>query len=209
MQGEERAWDCLSGLDSSDVCRRSLAILSPSGDGYVLDLFGCPVTVAPERRVISGSCADSEWLLTKMAYFSHLAILHYLIGAQAIPLSGRLIRTSDLKAGPIYYQGSHTLPLDALAARYATNAEAFLAQGIRFGGSRQPYGDAALVLVPFPRIPVTFVLWREDEEFAARADLLFDASCEQHVPADILWSIAVLAVKVMLRERKEAYDHAR
>ncbi len=49
-----------------------------------------------------------------------------------------------------------------------------------------------------PKIPVTLILWLQDEEFPARADLLFDSSCELHVPIDIIWSIAMMSTLVML-----------
>jgi hypothetical protein len=91
------------------------------------------------------------------------------------------------------------LPLDALAVKYAMDTDGFLTQGLRFGGGRQTYGDAAVTLFPFPRLPLTVVLWREDDEFAARAELLFDATCERHVPPDILWSTAMLSVLLMTK----------
>lgn len=198
MQTEERAWGLLAELDPRDVCSRALSVFDPSATAYVVGVFAMPVTVAPKRRTIDGSGPDCEFILKKMGYFSRLSILHYLIGAQALPPAERLVRPTELKAGPFFAKGSHVLPLDALAARYARDAQGFLNQGIRFGGERRAYGDAAVELHPFPRLPVTLVLWREDDEFPARADLLFDATCERHGPADILWSIAMLSVKVML-----------
>jgi hypothetical protein len=199
MQGEDRAWELLAGLDPQDVCGRALADFDPVAGAYVLSVFGLPVTVAPERRTIGGSCPDCDLILKKMAYFSRLSILHYLIGAQALPPAGQLVKPAELKVGLLYFTGSHVLPLDALAARYGRDAAGFLSQGLRFGGQRRSYGDAAVELLPFPRLSVTLVLWRADDEFAARADLMFDATCERHVPADILWSIAMLSVKVMLQ----------
>jgi hypothetical protein len=58
-------------------------------------------------------------------------------------------------------------------------------------------GDASLELHPFPRVPAVLVLWLKDEEFPARADLLFDSTCILQVPIDILWSIAMMTVLVM------------
>jgi hypothetical protein len=60
------------------------------------------------------------------------------------------------------------------------------------------YGDAAFVLLPFPRIPVTVILWTADEEFAARVDLLLDASCELQVPIDIIWNISMMSLLILL-----------
>ena len=60
------------------------------------------------------------------------------------------------------------------------------------------YGDASVELLPLPRIPVTLILWLSDYEFPARADLLFDSTCEQRLPLDVIWSIAMMSVLVML-----------
>ena len=197
--GEEKAWAGLAALDAADVCRRSPATYNPSDRSYTVIVFGNPVLVASERREIRGSFDDSELILGKLGYFSNLSILHYLIGARAVPPSGRLMAPSELNAGPIYFTGSHTLPLDALAAGYAKDVERFLARGTGLGGEREFHGDAAVRLHPLPRLPVTIAIWREDDEFPARTSLLFDATCELHVPPDILWSIAMLCVNVMFR----------
>lgn len=198
MQGEERAWELLAELDPHDVCRRSLSVFDPSASTYNVNAFGMPVTISTVQRTMCGSGPDSDLVLKKMAYFSHLAILHYLVGAWELPLSGRLVKPSELSVGALYFRGSHVLPLDAIAVRYARDIGGFMGQGIRFGGERRPFGDASVELRPLPRLPVTVVLWREDDEFAARADLMFDATCERHVPADILWSVAMMSAKVMV-----------
>ena len=199
ISGEEKAWATLTSLDPADVCRRALTAYSSSAGAYAVRVFNFIVTVAPEGRTISGSSPDCEVIIEKMAYFLRLSILHYLIGAQTAPLSGQLVRPSDTKVGQLYFKGSHVLPLSALSAAYARDTDKFLAQGIRFGGVRRRYGDTAVELYPFPRLPVTLILWREDDEFAARAELLFDDTCERHVPADILWSTAMLSVLLMMK----------
>ena len=90
------------------------------------------------------------------------------------------------------------MPLDKIAGRFCADPDDFVQVALRFGGRQVAYGDAAMELSPLPRLPVTLVLWREDEEFPARAYLLFDDTCEHHLPADILWSVAVMSALVML-----------
>jgi hypothetical protein len=52
-------------------------------------------------------------------------------------------------------------------------------------------------LPALPKVPVTLILWRADDEFPARADLLFDATARHHLPTDVLWAVAMLAVQLM------------
>lgn len=202
MHGEERAWDLLSRLEPRDVCDRCLVEYLRSEDSYVVRVLGSLMTVVPKRKMIAALDQAGELILQKVGYFLRLSILHYLSSAQVLPLAGHLVRPSDLKVGTVYFSGSHTLPLQDVAARYGYERDigGFLEQGRRFGGEQRLHGDVAVMLLPFPRLPVTLVLWCKDDEFPARADLLFDATCERHLPVDILWSVAMLSAKLMLTD---------
>ena len=91
------------------------------------------------------------------------------------------------------------LPLDRIASLYGKDKTAFIGQGEKFCAEVVNYGDAALRLLPFPRVPITMILWLEDEEFPARADLLFDSTCDLQISlSDIVWSLAMLTCLVML-----------
>ena len=90
------------------------------------------------------------------------------------------------------------LPLDKLAERYGNDKAGFIEKGKKLNGNLMNYGDASVELLPLPGIPVTLILWLSDDEFPARADLLFDSTCEQRLPLDILWSIAMMSVLVIL-----------
>ena len=84
------------------------------------------------------------------------------------------------------------------AARYADDFEVFFEKGQELGGEQLEHGDASMRLHAFPRVPVTFILWRGDDEFPARADMFFDSTCEQHLPTDVIWSTAMSSVLIML-----------
>jgi hypothetical protein len=199
MQGEEHAWGLLAACDRREVLERTLTPYSTDEHGYVVAVFGHPVIVDPAARTFKASSPEGEFVLTKTAYFSRLSILRYLLDAQAIPPTGRLLKPTELKSGQIYLQGSHLLPLDAVAARYGKDPSGFLQQGARYGAEPRSYGDSAIELAPFPRVPITMILWQEDEEFPARCYLLFDETCELHLPPDILWSVAMMCTLVMIR----------
>jgi Domain of unknown function (DUF3786) len=197
-EGETRAWELLASSDPRDVCDRAEATHSV-GEGYTLLVFGSPVIVDPAARTIAGSSPESELVLTNAAHFSRLSILHYLLGARPLEPTGRLVSPLELKSGQFFREGSHRLPLDQIAARFCADPDGFVRVATRFGGRQRAYGDAAMELSPFPRVPVTLVFWHEDEEFPARTYLLFDDTCEHHLPADILWSVAMVCALVMLR----------
>ena len=196
--GTESAWKALEQIPREQVCRNASARCAPDGDAYLLSCFGQEVRVCPSRRELTADSPVAPTLLGRFRYFSELAILWYLAGAREIPPSGKLIRPSDLKAGQIFAAGSHVLPLDKLAQKYGNDAEGFFERGRALGGEDAGLGDASLRLLPFPRVPAVLVLWKECEEFRARADLLFDSTCELHLPQDIIWATAMLSVLIML-----------
>ncbi|HKN19317.1 MAG TPA: DUF3786 domain-containing protein, partial [Dissulfurispiraceae bacterium] len=72
---------------------------------------------------------------------------------------------------------------------------------IELGGESTNYGDAALRIEPFPRLPMTLILWLQDEEFPARAELLVDSSCTMHLPVDVICSIALTTVMLISGRR--------
>ena len=196
--GEEKGWEILSAMDPGDVCKRARAVFDREAGLYSLKSFDWNISVSPGQKKIFSEAPGSELLLQRLGYFSKLSILWYLVSAMNIPLSGQLIKPVNLKGGQLFFQGTHILPFDRLAEQYSSDTGGFLLKGKTMGAETQTYGDAAIRLFPLPRIPVTIILWRGDEEFPARADILFDSTCEIHLPLDIIWSIAMMSVLIMM-----------
>lgn len=196
--GEEKAWSLLRSLDPKDVCRNAMVGFNELSNVYMMKSFGMELSIDTRNHSIYTDAAAGDLLLKRLGYFSILSILWYLTSAKNIPLSGRLVKPVNLKGGQIFFRGTHVLPLDNLAMRYAHDADGFLQKGRSLGGRSLNYGDAAVELCPFPRIPVVVILWIEDEEFPPRADLLFDSSCEVHLALDILWSTAMKSLLIMM-----------
>ena len=68
----------------------------------------------------------------------------------------------------------------------------------QFDAEQCEFGDASIRLNMLPRIPVTLVIWRKDEEFEGRASILFDQTAADHLPLDALWASVNLTVKRLL-----------
>ncbi len=199
--GERKACDILEGLNPEDVCNRAQATYDRSLKTYSLKSFGQDITISMVDKTIHSDSHESDLLLNKLADYSRLSILWYLVNAKDISLTGKLLRPEDLKGGNIYSKGTHILPLDRIADKYGNDTERFLRRGREIGGEVLDYGDTSLRLFPFPRVSVTIIVWKGDDEFPSRADLLLDSSCESHMPVDIVWSTAMMSVMVILHER--------
>lgn len=198
IPGEDTGWEVLSGLKPHGVCKDAAASYDAAKGLYILKSFGQDIYISPGTKEITGRNAVSDVLLKDLAKYSRLSFIWYLTGAKDIPLSGRLVRPDHLKGGHLFSRGTHVLPLESLANKYSNDIDGFLLKGGALGAEKVDYGDAAVRLSPVPRIPVTLILWRGDSEFPPMADLLFDSTCEFHAPIDILWSIAMMCIKIMM-----------
>jgi hypothetical protein len=195
--GENRAWVLLAAANPALVCARSGAAFDAAAGCYRVPSFGRLFSVHPGQRRVASLGPEGEVLLKHEGLFFPLTLLWYLVRATGDLPGGTLVNPARLPGGDLFARGTHVLPLDALAARYATRPEAFLAAGAALGGRPVPCGDAAVELPALPKVPVTLLLWTADDEFPARADLLFDATAPRHLPTDVLWAVAMLSVQLM------------
>jgi len=196
--GEEKAWEILATLEPDDVCRAAYVSYDRTAQQYIVRSLGMDVLVASKARTIVSLAPGSEVLLKRLSYFFNLSVLWYLVSAKDIALTGRLVRLQDVKGGEIFTKGSHILPLDRVAQKFGKDQEGFLKRGTSLGGEPMKLADASVRLYPFPRVPAIVTLWMEDEEFPARADLMFDSTCTMQLATDIIWSIAMMCALVML-----------
>ena len=54
----------------------------------------------------------------------------------------------------------------------------------KLGGHKADYGDVAVTINAFSRVPITLVLWRSDEEFAPAGNVLFDSTISDYLPTE-------------------------
>jgi len=196
--GEEKAWLTLADLRPRDVCSGSGAGFDEPSRSYSIRSFGIDFTVSLETRTITSSDKRSVLFLERYKDFFRLSVLWYLTSAKDIPASGRLIRPLDVKGGQRFFSGTHLLPLDRIEERFGRDKMAFIERGLRFSAEIVAYGDAALRLYPLPRVPVTIILWLQDEEYPARATLFFDSTVDFQLSlSDIVWSVAMMTTLVM------------
>ena len=196
--GEEKAWETLAGLRPRDVCSGSGAVYDETAGCYTIRSFGIDFIISSGSRTITSSDKRSGLFLERYKDFFRLALLWYLTSAKDIPASGRLIRPLDVKGGQRFFSGTHLLPLDLIEKRFGRDKMAFIERGLSFGAEITAYGDAAVRLYPLPRVPVTIILWLEDEEYPSRATLFFDSTVDFQLSlSDIVWSVAMMATLIM------------
>lgn len=125
---------------------------------------------------------------------TQILILHYLANPSETLDTGKLISFKELPAGAIYIKPFTGRSIDPLVKIFGANPDSLLEVATRIGGQSNGLGDVGVTIRVFPRIPVTLVLWRADDEFPASGNILFDASAPLILPTE---DYAVLASSVV------------
>ncbi|MHB8926627.1 MAG: DUF3786 domain-containing protein [Bacillota bacterium] len=129
---------------------------------------------------------------------ARILCLHYLTGAPltggpltggpltGAPLTGRLIAFRELPGGDIYTGPFAKRILKPLVDSFARRPEALSRAAARLGGGLEKFGDMAVKVPVFPRVPITYVLWLGDEEFGPNGTVLFDESASAYLSTEDL-----------------------
>ena len=133
-----------------------------------------------------------------------LLILVYLVNASPHVLSNEMISIKDLKDA-LFFQGPHALRTEKLVERYGHDLAGFKAAAKNLGGEPLDLADSAYRVLPFPKVPLYFLLWEGDDEFEPNLSVLFDRSIEHHLSADAIWGIVTL-VSGALRKGTFLYE---
>jgi len=198
LRGDQLAWSLVAEQERAVICKQADVRHDFVANRYSMQCLGQEILVDTANYTITSHTPLGQHILHGLGYYFDLAVLWYLGQAKNIPPSGRMIRPTSLRGGEIFQRGTHVLPLARIAARYGNDFQSFYNRGGELGGQQLGYGDASLRLFPFPRVPVTMILWQPDDEFPARADMFFDSTCERHLPTDVIWSTAITSVLAML-----------
>jgi hypothetical protein len=121
-----------------------------------------------------------------------ILLIRYLTAPNGGPLLQELVSEKDFPGGVTFFQGPHAMPVEPIIDLYGNKPLLFLERGRELGAFEEPYGDAALRFSPFPSIPVTYILWRADDEFSASVKILFDKSITNWFELDMIFALVLV-----------------
>ena len=131
-----------------------------------------------------------------------ILIVHYLSQAKGTPLSNKIISYKELPEGSNYFPTFSKRAIKPILDHFGKEPERLVDVAAKFGGYKADYGDVAVTINAFPRVPITFVLWRGDEEFPPEGNILFDSSISDYLSTEdinvlceaIAWRLVKLGV---------------
>jgi hypothetical protein len=112
-------------------------------------------------------------------------LLYYLREADGTPMAEQWIGYRELPGGNFYSQAFQGYSGDKLARVYGDQPELYMkaAQALE-GMPLTALPGAAYSFLPLPRIRLASILYPGDEEFPARASVLFDAAASHYMTTD-------------------------
>ena len=130
----------------------------------------------------------------------HLAILLllYLTEASGRPLENSWIAFEQITGGAGYIGSFRGRVVGPLLRTFGANPASMLGAAAELDGTALAMGDAGVALPALPRVPIAFVLWGGDDEFAPSASIVFDASVEGYLDAEAVTVLAELAAHRMI-----------
>jgi len=186
-------WVQLEGEIPEEICRRALVSYGPE-QGLLLPFLNQTFQILPRTRSIVFSCSHAPNI---KSFELDLIILTYLLRAQAVELSERVVNEKQIPGGEAFFRGPHALNTRPMEEVFGEDREAFLSAGRRLNGTVRDLGDAAICLPVLPRVPVTLILWEKDDEFPAQITVNFDSTISSHLPLDIIWAVVDVVSKWM------------
>jgi len=192
----EGLWEQLVQHDGSKTAQNAGCQYVSDAERYVIDFLNTGYVVNLRDREIYPVRTESP--LAAAGFLEQLCILAYLLNAKDIPLAGKLVRAESFPGGQFFFRGVHGLPTEQLEEAFGRRPERLHEVSQQFDAQPQQYGDASVELRIFPRVPITIVIWAADEEFGARASILFDQTAADQLPLDALLTAVSLAVDALV-----------
>ncbi len=182
--------------DIAGQCRKSGARLAPAADAAVIRHLNQEYKISlPGGEV---SLVDGK---EAVPVRDKILILHYFLRASGAPLTGELITYKELQEGINYYPTFFKRAIEPIVKNFSAAPPKLPEIAGRLGGRRADFGDAAVTIDAFPRVPLTVVVWRGDKEFGPDGNILFDSTITGYLPTEditilceiIAWKLVRLA----------------
>lgn len=134
-----------------------------------------------------------------------LLLLHYLLGAQGVPLADRWIAFRELPGGYVFEAAFENRCFRPLEETFRHDIEGFRRAGLVLGGTfMDRMGDAAFRFLALPRIALGCILYLGEEGLPPAVNIVFDAAAPSYLPTEDLAFLAEY-LSGALRDRADPY----
>jgi len=132
-----------------------------------------------------------------------ILILHYLNGSKGEDLTGELIAYQDIPSARFYLDAFNRRVKYPLINAFGDEPDqlSLLAKEL-FGANISSIGDISVQIQALPRIPITLVIWRGDEEVSSDGTILFDTSIKDILSAEDISELTSMIVYPLIAKAR-------
>ena len=116
--------------------------------------------------------------------FVVLFVLVFFVSAAGLVASSQGIRGANLPEGIVYSPTFFQRTSRPLLANFGKDPRILVDAAAKLGGRKVAYGDVAVTIDAFNRVPITIILWRGDDELAPQGNVVFDANISDYLPTE-------------------------
>jgi len=164
--------------DIREQCRKSGALYIGPNEIIINYLNQSYHIMLPDAKILLKNSDIEAPLRDK------ILILHYFTGAKGTSATGKLIAYKQLPGGISYFPAFSHRAIAPLVKNFGKSPELLRKAAVKLGGREADYGDIAVTVSAFDRVPITLVLWRGDEELAPNGNILFDANISDYLSTE-------------------------
>lgn len=197
-------WEDLRSRHGEEITRKPGVNLLPKGNGYELNFLNAVYSIDIDSERITQVRPNFRQDLTEEF---QILLIRYLVSDYAGPMEGKEVSEKDFPGGVTFFQGPHQLHVEPIIRLFGHNPEAFEKRALELGAVPASYGDKAMRFFPFPLIPVTYVLWKKDEEFPASMTLLFDSSISRWFELDMIFALVLVLTEKIVEDTQFRPDN--
>jgi hypothetical protein len=173
------AFEQLSKIsDIEEQCHKS-GVRCVGPNKIIIDYLNQPYHITlPDAEI---SLEDSK---TEVPLKDKILILHYFTLAKGTPPTGMLINYKQLPGGVSYFPAFSQRAINPFVKHFGQKPELLIDLSAKLSGYKADQGDVSVTINAFNHVPITFALWRGDEEFSPSGGILFDANISDYLSTE-------------------------
>ena len=175
------ACEQLAKTDIEQQCQRSGAQYQVQDSQKVVTIKYLNQSYQFTLPDIDVSLAGSD---EKVPIRDRVLILHYFIRAKGTAVTNKFVNFRELPGGNVYYPTFYKRTVNPLTRYFGTEPALLVTSSQRLGGNETDYGDTAVTINAFSRVPITIILWQGDDELTPQLNLLFDATISDYLETE-------------------------
>ncbi|TYO97750.1 DUF3786 domain-containing protein [Desulfallas thermosapovorans] len=164
-----------------EMILKSGAIFSKNQESIIVKYFARNFTVSLSNGEVTAE--NQQPVSPKDATL----ILQYLTQCNGLPPRGTWISFLELPQGIHHYVPFLKDACQPISNILSDDPNLFMQRAASLGGRPIKMGDAAALIPAFPKLPLAVAIWQGDDEFPAKANILFDSIAPHHLTTAALW----------------------